>query len=251
MQLQIIIFVALTTNVVCVCIASFTILLVRRPFVSFFNVCFVLACSFLSLFIFLFISSFHFFSLSIFSFFCCLTVFSCSSLFHFVFSHFGRSLRFSQYSRVLFNFSTDHVSFCHKTPNLFCRLCFYKQTLIIIMWQVQHTFFFFARSFSHFPLHTLLPKKKYFVLIVQGKEETFVFSQVEDDRERPTKWFNNRSRLNVCSDDDEDGNDDDDDDDEKTKLRRSHFIVSLKGSLTDWFIRIIHAYEIFMKITNW
>lgn len=40
---------------------------------------------------------------------------------------------FAQHSRVLFNFSTDDVSFCHKTPNLFCRLCFYKQTLIIIM----------------------------------------------------------------------------------------------------------------------
>lgn len=158
----------------------------------------------------------------------------------------GRSLRFSQHSRVLFNFSTDHVSFCHKTPNLFCRLCFYKQTLIIIMWQVQHTFFF--RSLSHFLLHTLLPKKKYFVLVVQSNEGIFVFSQVENDRERPSEWFNNRSRLNVRSD--EDGNDDDDDD-EKTKLRRSHFIVSLKGSLADWFIRIIHAYEIFMKITNW
>lgn len=46
------------------------------------------------------------------------------------------------HSRVLFNFSTDHVSFCHKTPNLFCRLCFYKQTLIIIMWQFNTLLFF-------------------------------------------------------------------------------------------------------------
>lgn len=28
------------------------------------------------------------------------------------------------HSRVLFNFSTDPVRFCHKTPNLFCRLFF-------------------------------------------------------------------------------------------------------------------------------
>lgn len=62
-----------------------------------------------------------------------------SSLVAFIFckSKRRRHKATKQYSRVLFNFSTDHVSFCHKTPNLFCRLCFlfYKQTLIIILWQ--------------------------------------------------------------------------------------------------------------------
>lgn len=217
---------------------------VRLPFCLSVGPCVVCQCSFVKL---VFVS--YFFStlllLSIFIFLSLMpNCWPILSFFSFVFFILFFS---SQHSRVLFNFSTDHVSLCHKTPNLFCRLCFYKQTLIIIMWQF-NTLFFSLHIFTKYVFFVLL---LYTFLFMHGCAKVLCIAIASRYSVRREIACMNDSTMSFCH----------------LLILNMNFLCALlffrsvltkvkrhefySVSLRFWLIYIIHAYEIFMKITNW
>lgn len=170
---------------------------------------------------------------------------------------------FAQHSRVLFNFSTDDVSFCHKTPNLFCRLCFYKQTLIIIMWQFNTLLFFFSTSLflcvfsvSPFVVRFQFWSDSLFCLNSLYKMPSFICHAKYFPKLKKTQLWMRFGHLRIvniisCNAGILNG------------IQHAHtatttITTTKKQSTTRdtgmpwfWLIYIIHSFEIFMKITNW